>query len=138
MTVSVNNIVANSNWDANAGTSSSSGYSAVTAEHIPAATVFAATVSPASWVSRFGYSTNVAINVTTAGGATQAGNIQIRYSSDAGATAGAWTTIGTVSGNGVVTINIAPLTMPGLQFQVQIASGTFTTAGTVGITATLS
>lgn len=110
----------------------------VTLEHLPSTTVWAATLTPASYVSRFGFSTNVAIVVTVAGVTSPAANIQIQYSNDAGVSvASGPTTIGTITGNGTQTININPLTMPGAQFKVLINSGTGT-GGTAGINVTLS
>jgi len=110
----------------------------VTLEHLPSTTVWAATLTPASYVSRFGFSTNVAIVVTVAGVTAPVANIQIQYSNDAGVSvASGPTTIGTITGNGTQTININPLTMPGAQFKVLINSGTGT-GGTAGINVTLS
>ncbi len=110
----------------------------VTLEHLPSTTAWAATNTPASYVSRFGFSSNVAITVTVAGVTSPAANIQIQYSNDAGVSISSGpTTIGTITGNGTQTINIDPLTMPGAQFKVLINSGTGT-GGTVGINVTMS
>lgn len=110
----------------------------VTLEHLPSTTAWAATITPASYVSRFGFSSNVAITVTVAGVTSPAANIQIQYSNDAGVSISSGpTTIGTIAANGSQTINIAPTTMPGGQFKVLITSGTGT-GGTVGINVTMS
>ena len=110
----------------------------VTLEHLPSTTAWAATITPASYVSRFGFSSNVAITVTVAGVTSPAANIQIQYSNDAGVSISSGpTTIGTIATNGSQTINIAPTTMPGGQFKVLITSGTGT-GGTVGINVTMS
>lgn len=110
----------------------------VTLEHLPSTTAWAATITPASYVSRFGFSSNVAITVTVAGVTSPAANIQIQYSNDAGVSVSSGpTTIGTISANGSQTINIVPTTMPGGQFKVLITSGTGT-GGTVGINVTMS
>ena len=110
----------------------------VTLEHLPSTTAWAATITPASYVSRFGFSSNIAITVTVAGVTSPAANIQIQYSNDAGVSVSSGpTTIGTISANGSQTINIVPTTMPGGQFKVLITSGTGT-GGTVGINVTMS
>ena len=110
----------------------------VTLEHLPSTTAWAATITPASYVSRFGFSSNVAITVTVAGVTSPAANIQIQYSNDAGVSISSGpTTIGTIAANGSQTINIVPTTMPGGQFKVLITSGTGT-GGTVGINVTMS
>jgi len=110
----------------------------VTLEHLPSTTAWAATITPASYVSRFGFSSNVAITVTVAGVTSPAANIQIQYSNDAGVSISSGpTTIGTIAANGSQTINITPTTMPGGQFKVLITSGTGT-GGTVGINVTMS
>ena len=109
-----------------------------TLEHLPSTTAWAATLTPASYVSRFGFSSNVAIVVTVAGVTSPAANIQIQYSNDAGVSvASGPTTIGTISANGTQTINLNPLTMPGAMFKVLINSGTGT-GGTAGINVTMS
>jgi len=109
-----------------------------TLEHLPSTTAWAATLTPASYVSRFGFSANVAIVVTVAGVTSPTANIQIQYSNDAGVSvASGPTTIGTISANGTQTININPLTMPGAMFKVLINSGTGT-GGTAGINVTMS
>ena len=110
----------------------------VTLEHLPSTTAWAATLTPASYVSRFGFSANAAITVTVAGVTAPVANIQIQYSNDAGVSvASGPTTIGTIAGNGSQTINIDPLTMPGGQFKVLINSATGT-GGTAGINVTMS
>lgn len=107
-------------------------------EHLPSATAWAATVTPASYISRFGFGSNVAITVTVAGVTTPAATIQIQYSNDAGVSVSSGpTTIGTIAANGAQTINIAPAGMPGAQFKVLI-TGASGTGGTVGINVALS
>lgn len=112
------------------------GSSTVVVEHVPAGTAWAATITPASFVTRAGFAGG-STTITPVGVTSPSANIVIDYSNDYNTVLSS-ATLDTISANGAKTVTLPTFTtMPGLCFRIKLSSGTGT-GGTVGITLTLS
>jgi hypothetical protein len=108
---------------------------AVTIEHV-AATAWASSVTPASYVTRAGF-VGGAVTVTPSGVASPSATVTIGYSTDY-STEISSATLGTVTGNVATTFALPNFAaMPGLCYRVKLTSATGT-GGTVGITISMS
>lgn len=97
------------------------------ADHIPAGTATAATVTAGSYVAWAGF-TSAAITVVITGINLTAGDVQVNFSNDAGVTVGTWISLGSLTGGLTETkvYNLTNTTSPGSTgtfFQVRLANG---------------
>jgi hypothetical protein len=119
------------------GTDATSGAGGnTTVELVPATTAWAATITPASYVTRAGF-TGGSFVVTIAGSTLPSATVTLDYTNDMNNILSS-VTLGTVSGNGSTTFTLPTFSsMPGLGFKPKLTGGSGT-GGTVGIILTMA